>query len=93
MTFLNVKGIGGLVHDEWRSFHHARRLVSRSTIDGDLIEQFLDLSEAMMHQVVKYALDEISQSSDDCAVDSAMPTTKLTVERTIQRIEELAAMH
>ena len=44
-----VKGVGGLSHSEWRSFENERRIGTgrpeeqRLFVDGDLIEQFLEL--------------------------------------------------
>lgn len=44
-----VKGVGGLSHAEWRSFENERKVGTgrpeeqRCFVDGDLIEQFLDL--------------------------------------------------
>jgi hypothetical protein len=93
-TTTHGQGVGGLVHEEWRNFYHSRRQGSRNTIDGDLIEQFLDLNEQTMLQVVKHVKDEIAQSSDDTTDDSALIiTSKITVESLIQKVEELAAMH
>ena len=40
-----VKGVGGLDHTQWRSFHNpfTPHGVCKQFIDGDLVEQFLDL--------------------------------------------------
>ena len=44
-----MKGVGGLSHSEWRSFENERRIGTgrpeeqRLFVDGDLIEQFLEL--------------------------------------------------
>lgn len=39
-----VRGVGGLDHAKWRSFANERRSAeARNFVDGDLIEQFLDL--------------------------------------------------
>jgi len=52
-----VNGVGGLSHAEWRSFENERRTGSgraeehRNFIDGDLIEQFLDLRRDKMAEV------------------------------------------
>jgi DNA damage-binding protein 1 len=50
-----VKGVGGFDHAEWRSF--STPFVSAATdskgfVDGDLIEQFLDLKKDSMDAVV-----------------------------------------
>mmetsp|Transcript_12957 Transcript_12957/g.36428 ORF Transcript_12957/g.36428 Transcript_12957/m.36428 type:complete len:1117 (+) Transcript_12957:258-3608(+) len=52
-----IKGVGGLSHAEWRSFDSERRLGTgrpeqqRCFVDGDLIEQFLDLRREKMVEV------------------------------------------
>jgi DNA damage-binding protein 1 len=39
-----VHGVGGLSHVEWRSFHDERKTQEATGfIDGDLVEQFVDL--------------------------------------------------
>ena len=48
-----VKGVGGLSHEEWRSWSSERRTGEcRNFIDGDLIEQFLDLNHDTMQWIV-----------------------------------------
>uniref|UniRef100_A0A061SBD9 DNA damage-binding protein 1 n=1 Tax=Tetraselmis sp. GSL018 TaxID=582737 RepID=A0A061SBD9_9CHLO len=52
-----IKGVGGLSHAEWRSFENERKVGSghpdeqRCFVDGDLIEQFLDLRRDKMEEV------------------------------------------
>ncbi|GJP48061.1 hypothetical protein CLOM_g7334 [Closterium sp. NIES-68] len=47
-----IKGVGGLSHAEWRSFHNERKTVdAKSFIDGDLVEAFLDLKRGRMEEV------------------------------------------
>lgn len=47
-----VQGLGGLSHSEWRSFSSERKVAdSKNFIDGDLIEQFSDLSNHSMQEV------------------------------------------
>jgi len=49
-----VKGVGGLEHSEWRSFHNSRKTSkARNFIDGDLVESFLQLSKDDMDRVVE----------------------------------------
>ncbi|WOL16215.1 DNA damage-binding protein 1 [Canna indica] len=51
-----IKGVGGLSHEQWRSFNSEKRTVdARNFLDGDLIESFLDLNRSKM--------DEISSST------------------------------
>jgi DNA damage-binding protein 1 len=48
-----IRGIGGLSHSDWRSFTNERKTVaSHSFLDGDLIEQFLDLRRDKMDECV-----------------------------------------
>lgn len=47
-----VNGVGGLSHEEWRSFSSERKKGEcRNFIDGDLIEQFVDLKRDTMQWV------------------------------------------
>jgi DNA damage-binding protein 1 len=57
-----VKGVGGLSHSEWRTFENERRSGAgraedhRNFVDGDLIEQFLDLRCAVLMPAVRSPL-------------------------------------
>lgn len=60
-----VKGVGGLSHSDWRAFRDQRvhgRPCS-NFIDGDLVEQYLDLRQDQMQTIV----DQIggSNSTDE----------------------------
>ncbi|XP_073392348.1 DNA damage-binding protein 1 isoform X2 [Physcomitrium patens] len=47
-----IKGVGGLSHEQWRSFSNERKTVdARNFLDGDLIESFLDLSRNKMEEI------------------------------------------
>eukprot|EP00743_Colponemidia_sp_Colp-15_P005247 GILK01005646.1.p1 GENE.GILK01005646.1~~GILK01005646.1.p1 ORF type:complete len:1143 (+),score=205.41 GILK01005646.1:93-3431(+) len=49
-----IKGVGGFIHSEWRSFHNERKTgEARGFLDGDLIESFLDLNREKMDEVVR----------------------------------------
>ncbi|XP_010445239.1 PREDICTED: DNA damage-binding protein 1b-like [Camelina sativa] len=49
-----IKGVGGLSHEQWRSFNNEKRTAeAKSYLDGDLIESFLDLSRGKMEEVSK----------------------------------------
>ena len=50
-----VKGVGGFDHEVWRSFSSERVTngACRGFIDGDLIEQFLDLKRGAMERVAE----------------------------------------
>ena len=67
LQIVRALGVGGLSHEEWRSFFHERRGrqqgYKRNTIDGDLIEKFLDLNQSTMEMVTKYVNDELTHLS------------------------------
>ncbi|EFJ23079.1 hypothetical protein SELMODRAFT_151061 [Selaginella moellendorffii] len=47
-----IKGVGGLSHEQWRSFSSERKNAdAKNFLDGDLIESFLDLNRAKMDEV------------------------------------------
>ncbi|KAH7289838.1 hypothetical protein KP509_30G020500 [Ceratopteris richardii] len=47
-----IKGVGGLSHEQWRSFSNERKTVdAKNFLDGDLIESFLDLSRSRMEEI------------------------------------------
>ncbi|KAG5254644.1 DNA DAMAGE-BINDING PROTEIN 1B [Salix purpurea] len=47
-----IKGVGGLSHEQWRSFNNEKKTVeARNFLDGDLIESFLDLSRGRMDEI------------------------------------------
>ncbi|XP_076949712.1 DNA damage-binding protein 1-like [Bidens hawaiensis] len=49
-----IKGVGGLSHEQWRSFYNEKKTAeSRSFLDGDLIESFLDLGRNRMEEISK----------------------------------------
>lgn len=49
-----IKGIGGLSHEQWRSFNNEKKTVeARNFLDGDLIESFLDLKRSKMDEISK----------------------------------------
>ena len=49
-----IKGVGGFSHAEWRSFQNEHIVADcRSFVDGDLIEQFLDLKRESMERIAK----------------------------------------
>jgi len=72
-----IKGVGGLSHSEWRSFENERRIGTgrpeeqRLFIDGDLIEQFLDLRREKMREVAVEVgdmnVDDICKLVEDLA--------------------------
>lgn len=49
-----IKGVGGLSHEQWRSFYNEKKTVdAKNFLDGDLIESFLDLSRSRMEEISK----------------------------------------
>lgn len=49
-----IKGVGGLSHEQWRSFSNEKKTVdAKNFLDGDLIESFLDLSRNRMEEIGK----------------------------------------
>ncbi|KAL2629921.1 hypothetical protein R1flu_014607 [Riccia fluitans] len=47
-----IKGVGGLSHEQWRSFNNERKTVdAKNFLDGDLIESFLDLNRNRMEEI------------------------------------------
>ncbi|XP_009803985.1 DNA damage-binding protein 1 isoform X2 [Nicotiana tabacum] len=49
-----IKGVGGLSHEQWRSFYNEKKTVeAKNFLDGDLIESFLDLSRSRMEDISK----------------------------------------
>ena len=66
-----VNGVGGLSHEEWRSFSSERKKgVCKNFIDGDLIEQFVDLKRDTMQWVVDRmgdgtTIEELSKTVDE----------------------------
>ena len=50
-----VKGVGGLDHKHWRSYVHEHSFQSQPAynfVDGDLVEQFLELEKSSMQKVL-----------------------------------------
>ena len=79
-----VQGVGVFTHDDWRSFHNDRRSGKKSTtIDGDLIEHFLELSKFEMEEVVLRLNDDIrgkASESDPSSSGSSSASIFATVE-------------
>ncbi|KAG6790201.1 hypothetical protein POTOM_006349 [Populus tomentosa] len=49
-----IKGVGGLSHEQWRSFNNEKKTVdAKNFLDGDLIESFLDLTRSRMDEISK----------------------------------------
>ena len=49
-----IKGVGGLSHEQWRSFTNEKKTVeARNFLDGGLIESFPDLNRSKMDEISK----------------------------------------
>jgi DNA damage-binding protein 1 len=98
---------GGLSHDDWRGFCNERRSnPQKNMIDGDLVEQFLDLDRETLDHVVRQMNDDLATTSANStgsfigstsslhAVLSGESATKaLTVEECTRRVEDMARLH
>ncbi|KAJ1972887.1 DNA damage-binding protein 1a [Dimargaris xerosporica] len=72
---LSLPSIGHLDHADWRAFVNAQRMVPQEGfIDGDLVEQFLDLTHSQKQELVNGAhtgqplgigVDELTQMVED----------------------------
>lgn len=57
-----IKGVGGLSHEQWRSFYNEKKTVdAKNFLDGDLIESFLDLSRNRMEEISKAMLVPVDE--------------------------------
>ena len=101
-----IRGLGGLSHEEFRQFAHERRQGhKRRTVDGDLVEMFLDLPEEHMRQVTKQVNDEMHHLANVAASeaekgkkaagtdDKKVPVRTFTLDEVILRVEELVRLH
>jgi DNA damage-binding protein 1 len=67
-----VPPVGGLSHDDWRSFNNERRSYSqRNMVDGDLVEQFSDLDREQLEQVVRQMNDDLAATKANNTISSA----------------------
>jgi DNA damage-binding protein 1 len=64
-----IKGVGGLSHEQWRSFNNEKKTVyARNFLDGDLIESFLDLNRSKMDEISKamtVSVEELCQRVEE----------------------------
>ena len=99
-----VKVLGGVDHDEWRCFQNDRRLGSQlNAVDGDLVEQFLDLGREEMESVVlqlNFELQAISANNYLATSErevglnlSSLPPAPVTVAEVMRRVEEISSLH
>jgi DNA damage-binding protein 1 len=82
--------IGNLTQSEWRSFTNDRRVSygnAKNFIDGDLIEQFLDLQEDAMWQVVD------AVNSKETSNHAISAEAKVSVQEITKLVEDLTRIH
>ena len=86
-----IKGVGGLRHDEWRSFLNERRKQpSKGFVDGDLVESFLDLDTDLAQEVVEaYNRNSSVATTGVAEFDGCLAT--LTAESLTKLVEELSS--
>lgn len=101
---------GGLSHEDWRCFYNEHRsFPQRNMVDGDLVEQFLDLDRGQLEQIVRQVNDNLATSSanDMSSASSGSGTsaslhvllsgekslTPLTIEDCTRRVEDMARLH
>lgn len=98
---------GGLSHDDWRGFCNERRSnPQRNMIDGDLVEQILDLDRETLEHVVRQMNDDLATTSANSAgsfigstsslhavLSGESATKALTVEECTRRVEDMARLH
>ncbi|KAL5130366.1 DNA damage-binding protein 1 [Glycine soja] len=64
-----IKGVGGLSHEQWRSFNNEKKTVeARNFLDGDLIESFLDHNRSKMDEISKavdVSVEELSKRVEE----------------------------
>jgi len=99
-----IEGVGGLKHDEWRSFTNDRKQTpAHGFIDGDLIEGFLELDTEDAQTVVDLVNgtkplpsgEDISPLLSAAAASNATDSVSLNldVESLTRFVEDLARLH
>lgn len=82
-----VHSVGGLPHADWRNFANDKKYGTQSnSVDGDLVEMFLELTPAEMSRVVSLLKDDLCTGAVDCLED-------ITVETIRSHIEEISRCH
>lgn len=86
-----VHSVGGLPHADWRNFANDKKYGTQSnTIDGDLVELFLELTPAEMSKVTALLNDELCGTASMSTSDSA---GLISVEALRTRIEDISRCH
>ena len=88
-----VQGVGGLSHEKWREFATDRKsMPARNFLDGDLIEQFLDLRREQMQQVAALMIKD--HDDDDTAMrDDSAANSSISVDYLLRAVEEMHQLH
>jgi len=105
-----VSDCGGFSHDVWREFSNGRRSGKRrTTIDGDLIERFLELDKAKMEDIVMKLNDDTRSRLNMTTIDESQrishagfgdkanfvdfPKDIFTVEQVVLKVEDMSRLH
>jgi len=94
-----IQGVGGLSHAAWRSFSNDRKTSpSKGFIDGDLIEEFLDLDLEDMTKAVDLVNGKVpfKDGNDTSGFDMTGTDSlalNLTVVEVTRLVEDLSRMH
>ena len=93
-----IKGVGGLSHDEWRSFHNDRRYTtkestSKNFIDGDVIERLVDLTKEQQEAVAILMSKNIIPVGITSSSNDAPKERSISVETLVRIVEDLSRIH
>lgn len=91
-----IYSIGGLPHSDWRNFSNDKRFGSqKNVVDGDLIEQFLELTSAEKTRVVALLNDELCSGTVPGVISAAAGGDGgvVTLDMVNNRIQEMARCH
>ncbi|RYH30097.1 hypothetical protein EON65_06255 [archaeon] len=102
-----INQIGGLVHQDWRSFKSEIKIApQKNVLDGDLIETVMDLSRADLELVAKEVNNILTTIASTAAPDNvttesvntlisnlASQRSPLTPEDLLQRVEDISRLH
>ena len=93
-----VQGVGGLSHDEWRSFHNDRRYTtkestSKNFIDGDVIERLIDLTRKQQEAVAALMSKNIIPVGITSSSNDAPKERNISVETLVRIVEDLSRIH
>ena len=88
-----IRGIGGLSHDKWREFATDRKsMPARNFLDGDLIEQFLDLRQEQMQEVATI-MNKDDDDGDTAMCNESAASSSINVDYLLRVVEEMHQLH